>query len=61
MVPTWVLVLLIPLGGWALGLASCAIAQCAAGNRSEVSAWWGLLGPVGWVIAALRGVQVRLP
>ena len=39
---------------------SCWIADRASGGTFE-SAWaWGLLGPPGWVIAALRGVQVVL-
>jgi hypothetical protein len=38
--------------------ASCGIAQAAG---SYTGAWaWGLLGPVGWLVAVGRGVQVRL-
>ena len=36
---------------------SVAIAHGASGQRA--SAWWGLLGPVGWIVAGLRGVQLR--
>jgi hypothetical protein len=55
----WVL-----LGGVALWLyiwVNCAIAERASGAHGRVSPFWGLLGPVGWLIAALRGVQERLP
>jgi hypothetical protein len=49
--------------GWFFGgliaLAfSCVIASSASGDRASMA--WGLLGPVGWVVAALRGAHVRL-
>jgi hypothetical protein len=34
------------------------IAEQASGERA--SGWWGVLGPVGWLIAAARGIQERL-
>ena len=38
---------------------SVAITSAAAG--SEGVAWgWALLGPMGWLIAALRGIQERM-
>jgi len=33
-------------------VASCLFASLAGGHAA-----WGLLGPVGWIIAALRGIQ----
>ena len=46
------------LGG-VLGFLICFIAaQGASGDRA--SGWWGILGPVGVVVAGLRGVQERL-
>ena len=41
------------------GAISMLIASCAAGD-SGGTALWGLLGPFGWLIAAIRGVQVRV-
>lgn len=40
-------------------VTSCGIAQEASGNTKGCWAW-GILGPVGWIIAALRGIQERL-
>lgn len=54
------------LAGIAIGLAIAVVmlfvsfwlAQIASGTDG---CWgWGLLGPVGWIIAAVRGVQIRL-
>lgn len=39
-------------------LISCVVARLAGGGRA--SAAWGLLGPVGWIVAALRSIQVQL-
>lgn len=38
-------------------IGTCVIAWLASGQDRRVSPLWGLLGPVGWVIAALRGMQ----
>ena len=42
-----------------LALIPSVVIANAAYGRSDGGWGWGLLGPVGWVIAALRGVQVR--
>lgn len=40
-------------------LASCVVAWFASGRDRRVSPFWGLAGPFGWTIAAMRGVQER--
>ncbi len=44
---------------WAVMLIPSLIAaELASGGRGT---WlWGILGPAGWIVAALRGVQLRI-
>jgi hypothetical protein len=39
-------------------VVSCRIAALASGWRASWA--WGFLGPVGWIVAALRGIQIRM-
>jgi hypothetical protein len=48
----WIVVYIIAIA------VSVVIAYVASGQRA--SPWWGLLGPPGWVIAAVRGTHFRL-
>lgn len=55
MEPVAVVVLVLCLGV----PVSCALAHDA--GRGAKGVWgWGLFGPVGWIVAALIGVQQRL-
>jgi hypothetical protein len=51
-VAAWVVVGLVATG------VSLYVAEQASGQEGTME--WGLLGPVGWIIAALIGVQKRV-
>ena len=51
---------LIGIAAFGLLWVSCTIAGHASGHAKGVDSFWGLLGPVGWLVAAMRGVQTRL-
>jgi hypothetical protein len=53
----------VPEFAWVVGavvglLVCCILARVASDGRS--SAWWGLLGPLGVIVAGFRGVHARL-